>query len=341
MSPRSLVALLLLLVTVLAAPAGAQPADPNDAPVLDGDGAPPAEDAGALFDRGLQAMLAGDYESGCPDLQKSYALEPLAGVMFTLAECYAKWGKLAAALEYYREYIDLVAALPPDKQARQAERKQVANDQYAALEPQVPTLTLVMPKDAPAGLVVELDGEALGPDGLSKALRLDPGMHQVVVRAPSGEARTYDEDLAAGARRVLTLEPPDSDSGQTARPGGDGSWGPMHTAAVVAGGVGVVGLVVGLITGGMAMGEAGTIDDNCVDTQCNQTGLDAADSGQTLAAVSTAGFVIGGIGLAAGTVLWLVAPDSEPAEQTDPGPSAKLGATVGPTGATVGLTVTW
>jgi len=110
----------------------------------------------------------------------------------------------------------------------------------------------------------------------------------------------------------------------------------MKTAAVVAGGVGVVGLVIGLITGGMAMGEAGTIEDNCVDTLCNQEGLDAADSGQTLAAVSTAGFIIGGIGLAAGTTLWLLAPDGEAEE---PGPQAGL--TVSPGGASLTMKLTW
>jgi len=210
MSRRSPVALFVILLMVVAGPALAQPAEPDPAaaPVEEAPPPPPASDAGALFDSGLQQMLAGNYESGCPDLQQSYDLEPLAGVVFTLAECYAKWGKLAAALKYYREYLDKVAAMEPDKQARQAERKKVANDQYAALEPQVPTLTLVPPQNAPAGLTVELDGEVVDATQLTRPKRLDPGPHEVVVRRSTGESRTYNEDLTVGARKVLSLALP-------------------------------------------------------------------------------------------------------------------------------------
>ena len=44
--------------------------------------APPDETPAAatqLFDRGLKDMLEGRYDSGCPLLAKSYALEPLPG----------------------------------------------------------------------------------------------------------------------------------------------------------------------------------------------------------------------------------------------------------------------
>ncbi len=325
MAHRPLILLLGLLLLSLSGPAAAQEGG----------------DAAALFDRGLEEMLDGDYASGCPNLAKSYQLEPLAGVMFTLAECYAKWDKLATALEHYRKYLDLVPTLPEDKQARQAERMQVASEQYAVLEPQIPTLTILLPRDAPADVAVELDGQELAPNLISVAHRLDPGIHDVIIRRPTGESRAYRENLAKGNRRILRVELPASDTPPVVAPPDD-SLGPMRVAALVTGGVGVAALIVGSITGGMALGETDAIDSNCVDTQCNQTGLDAAEGAQTLATVSTVGFVIGGLGLATGAVLWFTAPGDSPADE-DSGPStrAAIGATFGPAGATLGLRVPW
>jgi len=313
-----------LLLVSIASPAAAQEGD----------------DAAGLFERGLQQMLDGDYAAGCPNLAQSYELEPLAGVVFTLAECYAKWEKLATALEHYDEYLGLAAALPEDKRARQAERIRVATDQQTALELKVPALTLVLPEDAPAGTIVRLDGKELLSSEISITHRLEPGVHDVIVLRPTGESRSYQEDLAEGDRRSLRLELPVIPEEPKPRP--SDSLGPMHIGALVAGGIGVAGLVVGSITGAMALGERDAIEENCVDTQCNQTGLDAADSGQTVAAVSTAGFVIGGLGLAAGAVLWFTAPSDGPAsEDSEPSTSAAIGAAMGPQGATMRLRVTW
>jgi hypothetical protein len=51
-----------------------------------------------------------------------------------------------------------------------------------------------------------------------------------------------------------------------------------------------------------------TVDQNCTDHQCNQAGLDAAESGKTLGVVTTVGLLTGAVGLGAATYLFLSAP---------------------------------
>ena len=53
----------------------------------------PAE---TLFNQGLEAMEAGNYEKGCPAIAESQRLDPRPGTVFTLAECEAKRGRIAS-----------------------------------------------------------------------------------------------------------------------------------------------------------------------------------------------------------------------------------------------------
>ncbi len=76
--------------------------------------------AAALFDQGLADMLAGKYDTGCPALEESYRLEPMAGALFTLAECEAQWGKSPAALEHYEQFV---ASLTEMQQAQRVKHE--------------------------------------------------------------------------------------------------------------------------------------------------------------------------------------------------------------------------
>jgi len=90
----------------------------------------------------------------------------------------------------------------------------------------------------------------------------------------------------------------------------------MRTWAYVAGGIGAAGIIVGSITGGLAIGGKSTMDDNCNGEACNHEGKEAADETQALALVSTIGFPVGLAGLAAGTALWLLSPSQDGAAAT-------------------------
>jgi hypothetical protein len=81
----------------------------------------------------------------------------------------------------------------------------------------------------------------------------------------------------------------------------------------VAGGIGVAGIVLGGVTGGLALGKKSTINDNCVSLICNHDGKQAADSAKSLALVSTVGFGVGLAGIAVAAILYAT---TSPAPQT-------------------------
>jgi hypothetical protein len=307
---------IVVLGLLLGPQATAQPA--ASASAKSGAGTPAPSEAGKLFDEGLAEMLAGKYDSGCPKLEHSYELEPLPGAVFTLAECQAKWGKRKEAYGHYREYLQKYDSLPPDEQQQQAERRQVAAAQVTTLGAELSMLTLRAPEPAPPGAVVKRDGRALGAAELGVAEPLDPGEHTVSIEVPGAAPSEQKITLARGENRELRLVAPaqkqDEDTGS-----GAGQISPLATAGYITGGVGLAFLVVGLATGGATIAKKSTINSHCQGLRCDSEGKDASDSANSLGAASTATFVIGLAGVAAGAIMLIVDATSgseEPAEST-------------------------
>jgi len=99
--------------------------------------------------------------------------------------------------------------------------------------------------------------------------------------------------------------------GTTEPPGADTSKGSTtKTLAYVAFGVGAAGLVVGGITGVIALGKSGDLKDKCPDNNCPSTEQDNVDSYKSVGTISTIGFIVAGVGGATGLVLLLTAPKS-------------------------------
>jgi hypothetical protein len=265
------------------------------------------------YEEGLAAMLAGDFAKGCGKLEQSYQAEPLAGALFTVAACYARWGKVKTALAHYESFLQLqakedLAALPEDKRKTAEDRMKNALAQVSELKAQIPRLTVSL--SAPVGgAQATVDGAAAPFD---TPILLDPGDHTVIVVGPDDARREQVETLGKGDVRTVTLDLPRPSEAPVAPPvvqdEGD-IRDAMIIGAIVAGGVGVAGIVVGSITGAMVFGKKGDVDDNCNGNVCNQDGKDAADSAQTLGLVSTIGFGVGAAGLALGAVLFFLAPD--------------------------------
>lgn len=257
-----------------------------------------------LFKRGLDDMLTGHYESGCPTLAESYRLDPLPGALFTLAECEAKWGRLASAYDHYQEFVARYEQMEPGRKAKQRQRAEVAKKQLDELAPDIPTLTIELVSGAPAKTVVKRDGAIVPRASLGTPLRIDPGRHTVTAQALDQEPRTYEVSLNRGEEQTLRVDPSPEASDEAWAVDGDA----MRTAAIVAFALGAAGGIVGTTAGLVTLVRKGTIEDNCDGTACNREGTDAADQARVSGAVSTVGIVVGGVGLALGLTLWLTAP---------------------------------
>jgi hypothetical protein len=271
----------------------------------------------ALFQRGLADMAQGKYVTACPSLRDSYKLEPRAGTMFTVAECEFKSGRIAASATSYSDYLDLVSDMPIEQRARHAERIGIAQKRVNSLRPKIPLLTLLPPRDLVGEISIELDGVALGHAAIGVELPVDPGEHVVVTQFPGAKKHEQRFRVEVGERRQLPLEfanpsslqqPVEQTAIMPVPTQETRATTPVPVASYVAGGIGIVGIVVGSVAGVMSLKQKSIVDDNCLGLSCNSNGKAAADSGRTFATVSTVGFGVGVVGLATGFVFWLAPP---------------------------------
>jgi len=277
-----------------------------------------SNDAQTLFDSGVADMLAGRYDAACPAIRRSYELDPLPGVAFTLAECLAGAGKPLAALKAYDTFRGLTAALPPARREVFAEREQLAITKSTRLNELIPDLELDVPSNAPSALVVKRNGEVLDPASYGERVRLEPGDYSLVAENAGRalwERRVHLAEAAHVRVSVPWAAPPPSATEPAPSTGGPrrelSAKEPDHRLAYVAGISGAAGMVVGLTAGAIAWNRKGDIERECPADSCTPSGRSAVHSARTAATISTIGFGVGLAGLAGAVVLWLLPHGSD------------------------------
>lgn len=127
-----------------------------------------------------------------------------------------------------------------------------------------------------------------------------PGTHVIEARLARYATASQKFDAKEGAaERVELVLAPEAATDAT----------PSRTPAYVAFGVGGAGLLTGIITGGVSLAKYGDVKDACnAELVCPATLRGEADTSKALGHVSTAGFVLAGVGAAVGVTLLLVTP---------------------------------
>jgi hypothetical protein len=219
-------------------------------------------------------------------------------------------GKLASAFEHLKTVITLLAANDP--------RVKLASEKIDAIAPKIPRLRITPAPGAPDEMTIDRDGQ--GPVPIAKLggqIFLDPGNHVLVVSAPQRSPNRYTVTLGLGEVRTLPIEPgasleaprvvpaPLAPTAPQPPPAAAGSPVQARIGAVSIG-LGGALLVMGAVTGGLALADKSTVQSDCHGTNVcdSQAGVDAARRGGTVAIASTVGF-IGGVALA-GTGIALV-----------------------------------
>jgi serine/threonine-protein kinase len=214
----------------------------------------------------------------------------------------------------------------------QPERAAAARKLAGALEPKLSHVTVNAPHPVD-GLRIRVAGKAIDGISVGKPVPVDPGEIRIEATAPDHQPWTSTVTVGAGgdAEEVVVprLEPAESGSPSAhvapgpdpAAPGGaslpdgpdDGAstWSDQHTAALVVGGVGVVGVVLGGVFGGVASSQWNEALSYCNDedtSDCTDEAGPLSQDATTSATVSTVGFAVGGAAVATGVILWLTAP---------------------------------
>ncbi len=306
--------------------------------------------AAGLFERGKADMLAGHYQTGCPAIASSYELEPLPSVLFTLAECHAKWGRVATASVQFRTYLSMVERMADVLRAKHQRRVAFASERLEKLRARVPTVSFRLPEGAPSDTEVRRDGQTVPPASLGVAIALNPGEHQLEVSVPGRTPAHQTLVLREGKRRVVVLvvpaapsvvpviEPPQPPAAPATNPPHPvppanppdppdvGEHGLARGWGYGVGAVGLASLTVGLVVGVVAISQGETAAEHCPDLQCDAEGMAAVDSGQTYAAVANVAVAVGAVGVVAGGVLLLLAREDAPASARSWRPAVEISA---------------
>ncbi|MCA9619308.1 MAG: hypothetical protein KC731_09800 [Myxococcales bacterium] len=249
-----------------------------------------------------------------------------------MARCKRELGEL---LEARRLLQGLVAeTLPAGSPEPWVRAQRDARNELTAVEADLPRLAITVERWA-SGDRLMLDGEAVATSDLGKVtLPVDPGAHRVVVLRAEQEVAGQDVSLEPGAAQAVTLvapaqapliaPPPPPAPTTTASPPlpppspeetGDAGDGNFLPGALVVG-LGASGLLVGAITGGLALAAASKAEEGCTPGSdgvdiCPLENQEHDETASRLATVSTVSFIVGGVAAATGVVLLITLGGSE------------------------------
>jgi hypothetical protein len=283
------------------------------------------------------ALEAKDYAAAAEKFSRADALFHAPTLTLGLARAQVGLGKLVAAQESYQRIVREGVPAGGNKQFEDAVKD--ATKELAALEPRVPWVTVQV--TGGGNVSVTLDGNALNTAALGVKRAIDPGKHTLRAAAAGFKAAERGFVMAEGQTETvtLTLEPDGAvgpaasvEPGAVAPPpaGADTptdskSGSPMKLIGFIALGVGGAGLIAGGITGGLALSEHSLLERDCPRGDCPEERRDTLDNFHTLSTLSTVGFIVGGVGVAGGITLLLLAPSSKQQSGATIVPYAGLG----------------
>ncbi len=287
--------------------------------------------ARALGQDGQQALDNKDYPTAEDRFRRADKMVHAPTLMLGLARALSAEGKYVEAQEAYNRIVrDGVPPNGPDafKRALDDAKKEV--DAVAAkVGSVVITVKAMGGGDIPDPQVV-LDEHPINSASFGVRRSVDPGPHvlrasaegyktgEVRFTVPQGgsidEPLVLEKDLSAPvAATPLPAPAPVSVSSVGADTGAQASH-PSKARKIlpwVAFGVGGAGLVVGGLTGILAMGKHSTLSSNCPGGTCGPSEQNDLSSYHTLGTLSTVGFIVAGVGGAAGAILLLTQPKSD------------------------------
>ncbi|MCA9620386.1 MAG: hypothetical protein KC731_15295 [Myxococcales bacterium] len=222
-----------------------------------------------------------------------------------VAEAEEKQGNLLAARKLLKEVVDeKLAEYAPDAFRRAQED---AATRLAAIEDRLPKIVIEVEGE---GATVRLDGVELSPSELARPIFVVAGEHRV--EASAGDLRDEESvEVGEGESRNVRLVVSAGVADEPEGVGGDeppGEGVPYWVWPTVAYGVGAAGLIMGVAAGGAFLSKQSKLKEDCAaddgdETTCPPDLKDRGDSVLLLGDVSTAGWVIAGLGAVAGTVL--------------------------------------
>lgn len=286
--------------------------------------------ARALANEGQEAIEKRDFTTAADRFTRADALIHAPTLLLGLAHAQVGLGKLVAAQETYNRILR--EGVPPKSPPAFAVAVKDAGRELDALVPRIPTVTIQV--SGASNAVVTLDGATVPGAALGVKRPTDPGKHVLRATAPGFAPSEIGLTLREGKSESITLElkpagssspalvpptagTPPAATPPTAPPPPTSKAG-MSTQKILglgALGLGGAGLILGGVTGGLALGKHGELADQCSGGVCPASAQSTLDGYHLMGTLSTVGFIVGGVGVAGGAVLFFTAPSAKAAKE--------------------------
>jgi hypothetical protein len=290
-----------------------------------------------LARQGADAFEQRDYATALDRLTRAYSLFRAPTISLLQARALARLGRLVEALDKYEETQRVpLGDEPPDPFLKAVGE---AKDEAQELRARVPRISIQVRAvhGRLDGLSVQLDGKPVPTALLDVERPIDPGMHQVTVKANSYDPVVRQAQLAEGDRVALQIaldaprraEPMDEPEAKAPAPDAlpssidDPSQRPLFGWIGV--GVGTVGIAAFAVSGVMALQRKSNLDSVC-HPGCPPSAAQDIDSFRTMRTISYVSLVAGAASLGLGGYLLLSGSPE----------SAHVAVSIGPASASIG-----
>jgi hypothetical protein len=257
-------------------------------------------EAQQLFNDGNRLAGEGEYLQAVERFRAAYARYPSPKILLNVGTMLRHLGRNVEAAEVYESYL----RDPGGEPARAEDLRRILRE----IDLVVGHLEIAASEE---GAQVRLDDKQIVGFKNGKKVRVEPGEHTLTAEHPGFAPAVRTVRVAAGQelRVVLDFTRPPERRVVVERPPS-----PLRTAGWVTGGIGAAGIVAGGAAGVVAMTKNSAAAKHCLaPTACDPEGVALGNTARTSGTVSTVAFTVGGVALAAGIVLVIVAPRSPPA----------------------------
>ncbi len=265
-------------------------------------GASSDEEAKIQFNQGVGLYKDGDFEQAAIAFERAYELKPSYKILFNIAQTENERKNYAAALKAYHRY------LKDGGVQIAAERRAEVEKEFERLKAFVGGITV---KTDIKGAVVFVDGFRQAETPVTKPILVDLGEHEVLIKQGTAELHRETIKVAGGQKVVVDLEAGASEEPAQDEPAlleEEDKDSPKRIWTWVALGVGGAAAIGAGITGGLTLGKAGDIEDDCGGSECPISQKNAVDDAKTLGNVTNVLIGVAAVGIAAGIVLFFVEP---------------------------------
>jgi hypothetical protein len=256
--------------------------------------------AATHFERGATFYGEGDYGAALVEFKRAYDLRPNWQMLFNIGQSYFQLRDYARALTTLQRF----AAEGKDR---------IAQEDRATLDVELPDLANRVGRIAVtcnlAGAIVSVDDQIVGKTPIGESVMVGTGIHKVVAVRSGRDPIEQDITVVSGDKIPVyfdfqapprTMTAPGQPSPRLAARGS--GLAPVIASWIVGG----AGTVAGSVFGAIAIGDKDSLDRVCTAKACPLTAQSEIDSLLRNGWISTAGFGVGVLGLALGTVLSVV-----------------------------------